>query len=70
MQSSPDGVTWQVIVSVLASLSVALTGILYKFFADRLSRMESKINGIIRHLITHSENADRKALSDLIGNGD
>jgi len=68
MQSpSPDGITWQVVVSVLASLSVLLTGILYKFFAERLDRMESKINGIIRHLIAHSDNADREALGKLIG---
>lgn len=66
MQSG-DGITWQIIASVLATLSVVLTGILYKFFADRLDRLENKINGIIQHLIAHSDNADREALSKLIG---
>jgi hypothetical protein len=67
MQPIPDLITWQVVASVLASISIVLIGVLYKIFTHRLSRMESLIKGIIRYLIAHSVDAEREALSKLIG---
>lgn len=67
MQAQTDVITWRVIVSVLAVACTTLLGMLYGVLQTRLSRMEVKINGIIRFLITHSENGEKEDLSNLIG---
>jgi len=66
MQLQPDVITWRIVVSVLATFCMILTGMVYKSFSDRFDRMERKINGIIRFLIAHSENGEKEDLAKLV----
>jgi len=66
-QGPVDVITWRIIASTLCTLCVALAIIVGKSYLTRLQRLEDKINGIIKYLITTAKNGEREALSKLIG---
>jgi len=66
MQLQPDVITWRIVVSVLSFICVTLLGLLYKMISERFTRMEAKINGIIRFLIAHSMNGEKEDLAKLV----
>lgn len=67
MQVSPDVITWRIVASALSFTCVALVGIVGKLYIGRMTRMEVKINGIIKFLITTASNGERTDLAKLIG---
>lgn len=67
MQVSPDVITWRIVASALSITCVTLVGMVGKIYIERTTRMEAKINGIIKFLITTASNGERTALAKLIG---
>lgn len=67
MQVSPDVITWRIVASALSVTCVTLVGIVGKIYIGRMTRMEGKINGIIKFLITTAINGEREDLAKLIG---
>jgi low affinity Fe/Cu permease len=62
-----DVITWRIVVSVLAVFCVTLSGLLYHSFVEKFARMENKIDGIIRYLISHSPDGKQEDLAKLVG---
>lgn len=67
MQIQSDVITWRIVVSVLSFVCITMASLLYKLVSERFTRMESKLDGIIRYLVAHSENGEQEGLSKLIG---
>lgn len=68
MQSQQvDPINWHVVTSVLGFICTALLGMLYHMWVTRLDKIESKIDGIIKYLISTSNTDDKRILSELIG---
>jgi hypothetical protein len=67
MQVATDVITWRIVVSVLAFVCVSMATLLYKLVSDRFTRMEDKLDGIIRYLVAHSDDGEQEELGKLIG---
>jgi len=67
MQIQSDVITWRIVVSVLSFVCITMASLLYKLVSERFTRMENKLDGIIRYLVKHSDNGEQEDLAKLIG---